>query len=823
MPTNLNLGRTELLDETALNEDLHAGLQMSYRPVPSPNIRMGHKTEPVWRVRFEPVDNPDQKFGLDINGKIIFGRGTDLPNIIDMTPFGAETLGVSRHHLSLKPTPTNLFAIDQSSTNGTFRNGRSIGIQTPYALMDGDMLTLGRLKIRLHIIERPHISTAPLQKKELNLVDALSQIAKAITSQLNIDQVLNQVAAIALSLTAAGEAGIWLVDEQTGDLFLEAERGMQDGRAQRKRFQYRDNSLVGRVIRTGKSIRARKKPGEDHIEVTTGYLVEALVYVPIALGGITFGVLTAVHRKQGDRFDEQDEQLLTAVADFAAIAIQNARLFQATDQALQSRVRELSALNEVSRSISSSLDLDRVYDVLLEEVNKYCPVEAVRLYLLNAQRNSLYPLGKTEELHHFRSHPVDRGILGTAVKNGETIISNNATKHPNYEADLQKLNGRDISSIICIPLKIKNRVVGVLSLSNKQDNDFNDEDVSLLESFAAPIATAIENARLFAESERQRIVIQATADTLSQPLMVLDTEGNLLVANEAVNNMVETHLAQMLNAVSYGVGRTVEVAIGENTFLSTTEHLPDVGTIIVMQDITYVKKLEKDRAEFMHMLSHDLKNPLMAITGWSSMLERTVLLDEQGTQFIGEINIASDRMLKMINQLLDTVTQEDAFELVRVPCHLDKIMAQIVNDVRGATLSKSIQIFTETHGDSSPIFADETRIYHMLLNLVDNAIKYSPKKTQIDLLLNFNLEDITIRVQDEGSGIPVDDLERIFDKYYRSNNKDKASGSGLGLATVKGITEAHGGTVIAENRAEKGTAFIITLPMSIRLANSAAE
>ena len=281
-------------------------------------------------------------------------------------------------------------------------------------------------------------------------------------------------------------------------------------------------------------------------------------------------------------------------------------------------------------------------------------------------------------------------------------------------------------------------------------------------------------------------------------------------------------MSQMFDAISSGVGRTTEVSIGEQTFLSTTEHLPDVGTIIVMQDITYVKELERDRSEFMHMLSHDLKNPLMAITGWSSMLERTVLLDEQGGTFVNEINIASDRMLRMINQLLATVAQQDAVQLERKPCHLDKIVEQIVSEVQGAALNKSIIINHVNSGTISPVLGDETRLYHMVLNLVDNAIKYSPANTLVEVIVNFD-DEIKVEVLDEGPGIPEEDLERIFDKYFRSVHKDKESGSGLGLSAVRAIATAHGGDVKATNRKKGGTRFTITLPGGMRLTNGHAE
>lgn len=821
MPTKPNIGRTEILDANSLDSLLHDTKQVVYRPVPDPAVAAGNTTQPVWRVRFELLSDQTQRFGLDINGEITLGRGDDTPDVVDLTPFGAEEFGVSRHHLMLRPSPTNLFVIDLGSTNGTLRNGRSIGIKTPYSLVDGDLLSLGKLQLVVHIVDRPHPGTAPLRRPDISLADSLSQIAKAITSQLDLDEVLNQVAATAMMLTTAAESGIWLVDQRSGELFLEAERGMADEHIQRKRIPLQQDTLVGKVIRTGLPVRTQQVRGEEPLKVATGYLVEALVYAPITLGGITFGVLTVMHREEGRQFDAQDEHLLTAVADFAAIAIQNARLFQATDKALAQRVRELSALNEVSRAVSSSLDLERVYEVLVEEVNKYCPVESVQLFLRRRYEDRLSVMTQSDHDEQTDAFPFGHGIIGTVAQMNRIVISNQAPEHARYAQDIDGLNGKDISSIVAIPLSSQDRVVGVLALFNRQQGDFTEEDVHLLESFTNPVATAIENARLFEESERQRAAIQATAETLDQPLLLLDDLGNLLVSNDAANQLLDTHMSQLFDAISTGVGRTTEVNIGEKTYLSTTEHLENVGTIVVMQDITYVKKLEQDRSEFMHMLSHDLKNPLMAISGWTNLLERTILLDEKSGRFVEEINVATERMLKMINQLLETVAQDDAVQLVRKPVYLADVINQILTDVKGAALHKAIDISFQSSGKAFPILGDEMRLYHMILNLVDNAIKYSPPETKVDVLVFEMEEDITIQVRDEGPGIPDEDLERIFDKYFRSVHKDKAAGSGLGLASVRTIAEAHGGSVRAENRPERGTMFTITLPGTLRLTDEA--
>ncbi len=806
--------QTNLLSQSATGA-LPSGI--AYRPIPFETSPLSANKRPVWRVLFEVTgDDSGEYFGLDINGELVLGRGIDGPDMFDLTPYGAETKGVSRRHAILRPTTNNLYLIDVGSTNGTLRNDRSIGVNTPYALADRDRLTLGHMEVQIRIVERPYLQTTPLKQKP-DLVDALSQIASAITSQLNLEEVLNQVAATAMSLTAAGETSIWLVDENSGELFLEAQLGIDDSRLRRTRMAIREDTPAGQVIRTGTPVRAHRQPGQAQPQMMTGYLVEALAFVPITLGGVTFGVLSAAHNEKGQLFDARDEQILSAVADFAAIAIQNARLYQATDEALAKRVVELSVLNEVTRTVSASLDLGQVYDVLVEQVNNHWPVEAVHIYLIDELHQRLRPLHRTELKE--AQHLLNQGIVGAVAADGVAVVTNQVSSHPQYDPTVDQLAGNVPRSLACVPLKVKHGVLGVLALFNKANGPFTEEDLTRLEAFAHPMATAVENARLFEESERQRAAIQATALTLSEPLIVLDHNGMVLVSNEAANRLLETNMSAMFDAISQGVGRTTEVHIGEETYLSTTEHVPDVGTIIVMQNITYVKQLEKDRSEFMHMLSHDLKNPLTAINGWSSLLERTAHLDEKGIRYLHEINVAADRMLEMINHLLQSVTKTEMLTLVRQPCDLQEIIRRVMDDVQGVAMQKSIKISHTCRGEPYEISGDEMRLYHMILNLVDNALKYSPKNTEITIATHFSKQVIQFVVSDEGPGIPEKDLPHVFEKYYRGiqGSLKIAQGSGVGLATVKNIAEAHGGVIAVKNGEERGTIFTVTLPGSMRV------
>src|SRR5574341_1710703 len=150
--------------------------ELMYRPIPHPDAADGKSERPVWRVRFNLSFDPSICFGLDINGEVTLGRGDLAPDYYSLTPYNAEELGVSRRHVLLRPTDTKLYVTDLGSTNGTWCNDRSIGVNTPYSLSDGDLLRLGRLELIVRIVKRPLGHTSLLHARA-DMADALIPIA----------------------------------------------------------------------------------------------------------------------------------------------------------------------------------------------------------------------------------------------------------------------------------------------------------------------------------------------------------------------------------------------------------------------------------------------------------------------------------------------------------------------------------------------------------------------------------------------------------------------------------------------------------------------
>ena len=191
---------------------------------------------------------------------------------------------------------------------------------------------MGSLQFLVTIVHRPLVLHDVHAKADL--ADVLEQMAKAIVSQLELDEVLSRALEMALTVVEAEEAAIVLADKQTGELFVEAERRAGSDKTDSRRRKIED-PLAAKVIRTGEPLKASSRMDETQIRIRDNMLVDALSYVPIKLGGVSFGVLLVTHRQEGKKFTQRDQRLLGAITDFAAIALQNSRLYQSTREADQ--------------------------------------------------------------------------------------------------------------------------------------------------------------------------------------------------------------------------------------------------------------------------------------------------------------------------------------------------------------------------------------------------------------------------------------------------------------------------------------------------------
>jgi signal transduction histidine kinase/pSer/pThr/pTyr-binding forkhead associated (FHA) protein len=326
----------------------------------SPNTLLNENGQSsTWLLRIELASDSCENFEVVLRDEVVLGTISD-PGTVDLRPYQAKENGVSRQHVKLCVIDSALSVVDLGSTNGTEVNGQPLKQDIPYPLTSGDTVKLGSLEFVVRVIRAPD-KRAYAQHQKADLSDILEQMVTAITSQLEVDAVLDQALRMAISFTSAREATIWLVDEKSGELFLEAERGIEDDSIRRIRISVED-TLAGKVLKAGKSLRANRKPEEDLIKVNTGYLVEALLYVPLTYGETVFGVLSVAHHEPEKAFSPRDEKLLEAIAKFAAIALNNARLFEEVQ--LANRIKA-EMIQNVSHEVRTPLQFIAGYAGLL--------------------------------------------------------------------------------------------------------------------------------------------------------------------------------------------------------------------------------------------------------------------------------------------------------------------------------------------------------------------------------------------------------------------------------------------------------------------------
>jgi two-component system NtrC family sensor kinase len=349
-----------------------------------------------------------------------------------------------------------------------------------------------------------------------------------------LEKVLRRVVTAAVTLTQADESYLLLVDEASGNLYLRAEANL--GVKEVKNFWVKvSDSIAGQVVQTGEPMAISK---ESHsLKVKTGLVVYALVNVPVKVGSKVIGVLGVDNRYQQRAFTTENQMLLSALADWAAIAIQNARLYTATSEFSH----DLELVNEVSHLISSTLDVEQIPRLLVQRTTEIFEAECGSLALLDEERGGVvFQLaydGQGNELTSLKNFlmPLGEGIVGLAAQTGLPHIVNNVRSDPGWSPVADQLTGFKTQKIMAVPLIAEGEVLGVIELLNKKEGNFDRRDLQLMLLVAASAASAIQNARQYAE-------LQKTIEALRQ-----EQEQRIAAERWAVLGKAAGSLAHRIN------------------------------------------------------------------------------------------------------------------------------------------------------------------------------------------------------------------------------------------------------------------------------------
>ncbi len=350
------------------------------------------------------------------------------------------------------------------------------------------------------------------------------------------------------------------------------------------------------------------------------------------------------------------------------------------------------------------------------------------------------------------------------------------------------------------------------------------------------------------EISKEKDYLQTILKGMVEGVLVVDGRGRILMVNDALRRLLSLSKdvsdkmpleiirnAELEGAIRKAIQDGENIALeldlnksGEKTIeVNVVSILPSStrmdedsegirGAIAVFHDITRLKQLEKIRQDFVANVSHELRTPLTTIKGYAETLLDGALKEDQAFQFVQVIKRHTDRLTKIVEDLLmlsRIETKEFQLKMEAIP--LRDFIDDVVDFVKEPAEKNEISLSRNEIPSSLAVQADRGHLEQILINLLDNAIKYTPAGGRVTVsAVEKDSKDFQFSVEDNGIGIPKEDLSRIFERFYRvdKGRSKELGGTGLGLAIVKHLVQAHGGSVWAESQLGKGSTFYFTLP-----------
>ena len=517
---------------------------------------------------------------------------------------------------------------------------------------------------------------------------------------------------------------------------------------------------------------------------------------------------------------------------------------------LQSQ-ESLEMLVMVSRLLSSKLDISELLTTIMRLASRVVGAERASLYLLDEKTQELYfdvALGLPEEVQRMR-FKLGEGIAGTCAKEGRSIIIADAANDPRHSKKADSKSGFVTRSLLTCPMIIKGKVIGVVQAVNRIEGTFEEVDKNNFEAFASQAAIAIENSRLFSSVKEEKRKMEIVFKRVKEGAVLTDLAGEILLINHSAQLYLEQDKYRFTNVnsafqdfeVKPGVDKVLACedqtcrfelfrAKPKKFFLDGTaiklfkedkdgNQIPE-GKLWILTDVTAQRLEERMARNFLSLISHKFKTPLASINGFAQILR-----DEAGKGALPDLVRKSSetiygqgqKLTGLVESLLNFVTIDDveAGSLEKIEFDAGEFLAEVAEAAKLCLKEPQRVAIKVVCTEPVTVKADRKLLASAVRELMDNAVKFNQAKDKLVILSALSRDGrALISVGDNGPGIPGEELENIFQKFYQveASFTGQVEGWGLGLALVKKIAEAHDGKVFAKSQLQKGSAFTIALP-----------
>ena len=315
-------------------------------------------------------------------------------------------------------------------------------------------------------------------------------------------------------------------------------------------------------------------------------------------------------------------------------------------------------------------------------------------------------------------------------------------------------------------------------------------------------------------------------------MLVLDGAKRVMLVNQALRSAYGLDDREVLGETVGDLFKNDEIlravlaqeVHGEHTevqgqdgrvFSLNTTRVPEVGTVVTLHDITYLKELDRMKGDFVNTVSHDLRSPLTAILGYVELIERAGEVNEQQAQFIERVKVSVRSTTDLIGDLLDLGRMEVGVADDRERLQIEELVAETIEEQRNQVASRGQTLRLSKSSKLPEVIGSRTQLRQVMDNLIGNAVKYTPEQGEIRVMLREEDGQVIVHVADNGPGIPTEEQSQIFERFYRASNAgDEVQGTGLGLAIVKAVVENHRGRIWVDSKPGQGSIFTVVLPVA---------